>query len=96
MADKEQVEKLNDEVGVETEMDTLGLLFRDAQAQNLDVALELTVPTCEETEIIIVKNKNLEYNLVYYKENYNENLELIRFPEIKIVNMKMGEFANII
>ena len=96
MAEKEQVEKLNEEVGVETEMEKLGLLFRDAQAQNLDVALELTVPTCEETEIIIVKNKNLDYKLVYYKENYNENLELIRFPEIKIVNMKMGEFANII
>lgn len=61
-------------------------LFNQAKDYDLDVAIELTVPTRTATEIIIVKNENLDYKLGYYKANYTEQLELVRCPEIKIVN----------
>lgn len=77
-------------------MSNLEKVFEEAKNNNLDIALELTVPTCEATEIIIVKNENLDYKLNYYKESYNENLELKRFSEIKILNIKVGNFNNII
>lgn len=63
--------------------------FQLAKESNSDIAIELTVPTREETEIIIVKNANLDYKLDYYKNNYNENLELERFTEIKILNVSL-------
>lgn len=80
----------------ENKMKQLVSLFEKAKYDSLDIALELTVPTCEDTEIIIVKNANLDYKLNYYKESYNENLELKRFPEIKILSIKEGNFSNII
>ena len=80
----------------ENKMNYLISLFEKAKYDSLDIALELTVPTCEDTEIIIVKNANLDYKLNYYKESYNENLELKRFPEIKILSIKEGNFSNII
>lgn len=80
----------------ENKMNYLISLFEKAKNDSLDIALELTVPTCEDTEIIIVKNANLDYKLNYYKESYNENLELKRFPEIKILSIKEGNFSNII
>lgn len=80
----------------ENKMKQLVSLFEKAKYDSLDIALELTVPTCEDTEIIIVKNANLDYKLNYYKESYNEDLELKRFPEIKILSIKEGNFNNII
>ena len=80
----------------ENKMKLLEASFEEAKSKNLDVALELTVPTCEATEIIDVKNANLDYKLNYYKESYNEDLELKRFTEIKILNIKVGDFNNII
>lgn len=80
----------------ENKMKYLISLFEKAKHDSLDIALELTVPTCEDTEIIIVKNANLDYKLNYYKESYNEDLELKRFPEIKILSIKEGNFSNII
>ena len=80
----------------ENKMKYLISLFEKAKYDSLDIALELTVPTCEDTEIIIVKNANLDYKLNYYKESYNENLELKRFPEIKILSITEGNFSNII
>ncbi len=56
-----------------------------AKECNSDVALELTVPGQKETEIIIVKNSNIDYKLDYYCKNYNENLELNRCKDVKIL-----------
>lgn len=80
----------------ENKMNYLISLFEKAKYDSLDIALELTVPTCEDTEIIIVKNANLDYKLNYYKESYNEDLELKRCTEIKILKVKEGNFSNII
>ena len=60
-----------------------------AKECNRDVALELTVPGQKETEIIIVKNSNIDYKLDYYCKNYNNNLELNRCKEIKILNAEI-------
>lgn len=59
--------------------------FALAKETGRDIAVELTVPTREAHEFIIVVNDNLDYKLDYYLNNYNDNLELERFTEIKIV-----------
>lgn len=60
-----------------------------AKECNRDVALELTVPGQAETEIIIVKVSNIDYKLDYYCKNYNENLELNRCKDIKILSAEI-------
>lgn len=60
--------------------------FDEAKENNLDVAIELTVPTREDTEIIIVRNGNLDYKLNYYLNNYNDKLELERCTDIKMID----------
>lgn len=60
-----------------------------AKECNRDIALELTVPNQEETEMIIIKNSNIDYKLDYYCKNYNENLELNRCKDIKILNAEI-------
>ena len=67
-------------------------IFEQAKEKNEDVAIELTVPTRRATEIIIIKNDNLEYKLDYYKNNYNTDLVLNRCADIKILNAKVIKF----
>lgn len=68
-------------------------IFEEAKNKNNDVALELTVPTREDTEIIIVKNANLDYKLQYYKKAYNADLVLNNCKDIKILNAKTLNFV---
>lgn len=56
-----------------------------AKECNRDIAVELTLPDREQTEIIIIRNSNIDYKLDYYCKNYNENLELNRCKDIKIL-----------
>lgn len=65
-------------------------IFKIAKETERDVCIELTVPTRETSEFIVILNDNLDYKLDYYMKNYNDNLELERFTEIKILS------ANII
>ena len=44
-------------------------IFKTAKKDTLDVAIELTVPSRKDTEIIIIKNGNLDYKLDYYKKD---------------------------
>jgi len=67
-------------------------IFKNAKEEKRDVAIELTVPTRNATEIIIVKNDNLDYKLDYYLNNYDDNLILKRCAEIKILNAKVIDF----
>ncbi len=64
-------------------------IFELAKDSNKDVAIELTVPTRTATEIIIVKNDNLDYKLGYYLNNYNDDLELNRCVDIKILSAEL-------
>lgn len=60
-----------------------------AKECNRDIALELTVPGHKTTEIIIIKNENLDYKLDYYCKNYNEKLELNRCKDVKILEAEI-------
>lgn len=64
-------------------------IFAEAKENRKDVAVELTVPAQKETEIIIVKNDNIDYKLMYYINNYTENLELVRCRDIRIISAKI-------
>ncbi len=68
-------------------------IFELAKENKKDVAIELTVPTRTATEIIIVKNDNLDYKLGYYLNNYNDNLELTRCADIKILSAELVEWG---
>ena len=57
----------------------------EAKEFNRDVFVELTLPGQEDTEIIIIKNSNIDYKLRYYSEKYNNQLELINCKDIKIL-----------
>lgn len=63
-------------------------IFEEAKQKTIDVILELTVPNREVSEYIIVMTDNLDYKLDYYMKNYNDNLELERCKDIKILNAK--------
>lgn len=64
-------------------------IFAEAKENNKDVAVEITLPLRRENEVIIVKNDNLDYKLMYYINNYTEDLELVRCREIKIISAKI-------
>lgn len=70
----------------------LSKMFLKAKLEGKDVAIELTVPSKKATEVIIVRNPNLDYKLEYYKNNYTENLVLTRCDKIKILNAKVIKF----
>ena len=68
--------------------DLTDLAIKDKEC-NRDIALELTVPERNATEIIIVKNENIDYKMDYYCKNYNEKLELNRCKEVKILSAEI-------
>lgn len=70
----------------------LSKLFMKAKLEGKDIAIELTVPGGRATEVIIVKNPNLDTKLAYYKNNYTEDLVLTRCDKIKILNAKVIKF----
>lgn len=51
-----------------------------------ELCVEVTVPNCPENEFIINHKANFQGKKEYYSKAYNDNLELISFPEIKIVD----------
>ena len=75
------------------DQDKLREIFEEAKREGKDVAIELTVPTREETEVIIVKNANLDYKLDYYKNNYDYTCTLNRCRDIYIVDAKVIKFT---
>lgn len=50
------------------------------------VAVVVTVPSCENCEIIINPRSNFDSKLEYYKKAYNDDLTLKSFNQIKITN----------
>lgn len=73
---------------VENKKEVLKEKFEYAKKNGFGIAIELTVPTRQDSEIIITKNSNLDYKLDYYLNNYNDNLELERCKDIKILTIK--------
>ncbi len=67
--------------------------FEVAKSMGKDIIMELTVPTRKASEYIVVLNDNLDYKLDYYLNNYNDSLELERFTDIKVLNIKVIDFS---
>lgn len=70
--------------------------FEKAKLLGVDVIVELTVPTRSESEYIVVLNDNIDYKSNYYIENYNDNLELNRCTDIKILNLHIADFKKML
>ena len=66
--------------------------FKTAKDNNKDLAIEITLPGRNTTEIIIVKNENLDYKLEYYNDNYTEDLRLKGVGQIKMLQAKTINF----
>ena len=66
--------------------------FKVAKDNNKDLAIELTVPERKATEVIIVKNDNLDYKLNYYRERYTDDLCLSGVRGIKMLQAKTIDF----
>ena len=60
------------------------------------VAVAVSVPNCNEPEVIINHKSNLAAKLAYYKSAYDDDLRLKTNPDIRIVNFTLGDtFAHI-
>lgn len=60
--------------------------FEECKKYNLPVCISVTLPGRESTELIINTVENLDYKLEYYKDAYDENLNLKKNSEIKIID----------
>lgn len=64
--------------------------FLEAIENQYKIAISITVPGCEKTEVIVNPPENLANKLDYYKGAYNDNLTLKAYPAIKIVGVTIG------
>ena len=48
-------------------------IFDSAKETNMDIAVEITVPGQETTEVIVTRAENLDNKLAFYKKAYDEN-----------------------
>lgn len=75
-----------------TRKEELERVFTEAKNKGMDIAVEVTVPGQEETELIINKNSSIDNKLSYYMRSYDDNLNLNANPEVKIVGFQMMNF----
>lgn len=61
-------------------------IFETAILQKTDIAVEITVPGQETTEVIINRAENLENKLKFYKKAYDENCTHCMNKDVKIVD----------
>ena len=69
-------------------MDREGLIsiFDTAKLTKMDIAVEVTVPGQETTEVIVNRFENLDNKLAFYTKAYDENCVHCMNKEVKIVN----------
>lgn len=69
-------------------MDKISLIsvFDTAKLTGMDIAVEVTVPGQETTEVIVNRNENLDNKLEFYKKAYDENCVHCMNKEVRIVN----------
>lgn len=61
-------------------------IFDTAILMKDDIAVEVTIPGQETTEVIINRAENLENKLEFYKKVYDENCVHCMNKEVRIVN----------
>lgn len=62
-------------------------IFDTAILMKDDIAVEITVPGQETTEVIITRAENLENKLEFYKKAYDENGVHCMNKDVKIVDV---------
>lgn len=61
-------------------------IFDTAKETKMDIAIEVTIPKQETTEVIVNRYENLENKLEFYKKAYDENCVHCMNKEVKIVD----------
>lgn len=61
-------------------------IFDTAKLTKMDIAVEVTIPGQETTEVIVNRYENLDNKLEFYKKAYDENCVHCMNKEVKIVN----------
>lgn len=77
-------------------MDREGLIsvFDTAKLCKNDIAVEITIPGQETTEVIVNRYENLDNKLEFYKKAYDENCVHCMNKEVKIVDAWCVNFFN--
>lgn len=61
-------------------------IFDSAKETNMDIAVEVTVPGQETTEVIVTRAENLDNKLAFYKKAYDENRVHCMNNEVRIID----------
>lgn len=61
-------------------------IFDTAKETKMDIAIEVTIPGQETTEVIVNRYENLENKLEFYKKAYDEKCVHCMNKEVKIVD----------
>lgn len=61
-------------------------IFDTAKETKMDIAIEVTIPGQETTEVIVNRYENLENKLEFYKKAYDEDGVHCMNKEVKIVD----------
>ena len=70
-------------------------VFNLAKENKNDIAIEVTIPGQETTEVIINRHENLDNKLTFYTKAYDENCVHCMNKEVKIVAAYCIDFFNI-
>lgn len=68
--------------------------FNKAKALKTDIAIEVTIPGQETTEVNINRNENLDNKLEFYKKAYDDNCVHCMNKEVRIVNANCIDFFS--
>lgn len=70
-------------------------VFNLAKENKNDIAVEVTIPGQETTEVIINRHENLDNKLTFYTKAYDENCIHCMNKEVRIVTAYCIDFFNI-
>lgn len=70
-------------------------VFNLAKESKNDIAVEVTIPGQETTEVIINRHENLDNKLTFYTKAYDENCVHCMNKEVRIVAAYCIDFFNI-
>ncbi len=69
-------------------------VFDTAKLTKMDIAVEVTIPGQETTEVIVNRYENLDNKLKFYTKAYDENCVHCMNKEVKIVNVWCVNFFD--
>ena len=69
-------------------------VFDTAKLTKMDIAVEITIPGQETTEVIVTRYENLDNKLKFYTKAYDENCVHCMNKEVKIVNVWCVNFFD--